>query len=110
MAEAGSASAADEIRAELAGTHYFVSEREVQLYMVTTSVSGEIVYGRNVVRFTRDKVEWVYQGDISQSAPYQVDAAGNIEATGWWEGRVEGKYDRDSGRLLWKGAWYVPGS
>jgi hypothetical protein len=97
---------ADEIRAELARKHVFISEQEYRQDFVLTSVPGQIVRAHEYVYFTRDKVEWVFQEDLAESVDYQVDGEGNIEATGAWAGRVEGKYDADSGRLLWQGVWY----
>lgn len=98
---------ADEIRLALASKHVFVSEEEFRQYFVLTSVPGQAVYAHLYVYFTWDKVEWVFQEDLAERADYRVDEEGNIEATGAWAGRVEGKYDADAGRLLWEGNWYV---
>jgi hypothetical protein len=97
---------AGNIKAALQGRH-FVS-KDVEMHFVTTSVPGQVVSGHFDVYFTPDKVEWQAEEDIMDSGPYQVDGAGNIKATGWWSGPVEGKYDTKSGRLLWDGAWYSP--
>ena len=97
---------AEDIKAELQGKH-FVS-KDFEMHFVTTSVSGQVVYGHFDVYFRQDRIEWQAEEDIMDSGPYQVDGAGNISATGWWSGLVEGRYDRESGRLFWDGAWYSP--
>jgi hypothetical protein len=102
----GNAANASEIRTELDGMR-FVSEGEFPLGSVTTAVAGEIVFGHYDLSFTREEVSWQYD-DLCPTSLYQVDGYGNIESTDYFGNPIQGKYDRDSGRLLWDGAWYVP--
>jgi hypothetical protein len=90
-----------EMRAELR-SHAFVVDGEGAPHLYHDST-----YGPGILFFDREWVMWQYD-DVSQvvADSYVVDAEGHIVATHSGH-RIEGRYDRDSGRLKLDGHWYV---